>query len=208
MATTRRIEFIYFDMGNVLLAFDHSRASLAIGKLVGVPADEVHREIFDSGLELRYERGELTSREFHAHCVQRFGESDYDQFLLAAGDIFDPIQGVHSIVGELSVAGRRLGLLSNTCEAHWLFCRQRFPAFQEFELFALSYELRSLKPEPIIYRQAAELASVAPSSIFFIDDRPENVEAACAAGYDAVEFRDAESLRADLTERGLLASDS
>jgi 2-haloacid dehalogenase len=40
--------------------------------------------------------------------------------------------------------------------------------------------------------------------VFYVDDSLRNVEAARAAGMDAVHFTDAVTLRADLRERGLL----
>jgi len=45
---------------------------------------------------------------------------------------------------------------------------------------------------------------VAPERIFFIDDSRPNVEAACAAGFDAVVFTSPEALERDLDARGLL----
>jgi FMN phosphatase YigB (HAD superfamily) len=97
-------------------------------------------------------------------------------------------------------------VLSNTCAAHWEYCLDgRYPFLNRcFEKYALSFELKAMKPDPAIYARAAELAGVAPATIFFADDRPENVVAACAATYDAVLFHTPEQLLADLRARGLV----
>ena len=50
------------------------------------------------------------------------------------------------------------------------------------------YAERCSKPDEAIYRRAAELAGTEPGRIFFVDDRPENVDGALCAGLDAVLF--------------------
>ena len=45
------------------------------------------------------------------------------------------------------------------------------------------------KPDPRIYRLAADLAGVRPERCLFVDDTEENVEAASALGMQAVHFR-------------------
>ena len=54
--------FIYFDMGNVLLLFDHALGCRHMAEVAGVPAEDVRRVLFDTGLELRYEAGERGRR--------------------------------------------------------------------------------------------------------------------------------------------------
>ena len=100
-------------------------------------------------------------------------------------------------------AGHRLGVLSNTCAAHWNYCLPRYTLLRKFEVYALSFEIGAMKPDPTTYRAAADLAGAAPEEIFFTDDRPENVEAALAAGYDAVPFTTAARLADDLRRRGV-----
>ncbi|MGE0755973.1 MAG: HAD-IA family hydrolase, partial [Pirellulaceae bacterium] len=106
---------------------------------------------------------------------------------------------------HLRRAGHRLGILSNTNEIHWRFVSQgRYTIIRDaFPVTALSYELRSMKPEPAIYQAAADLAGVAPGDIFYTDDRPENVAGALAAGFDAVQYESPVQLAADIRRRGV-----
>ncbi len=204
------VEFIYFDMGNVLLRFDHERAVQAVARATGAPASLVRHVIFGSGLELRYERGELSTDEFHEEFCRRTDSSlSMDELVWACSDIFEPIDAMHELVRQLKLGGHRLGVLSNTCDAHWRFVYpERYAElWSHFERFALSFELRSLKPEPDIYRQAATLAEVVPERIFFVDDRDENVDAARRAGFDAVLFTTAGQLSGELRARGLMSSE-
>jgi HAD superfamily hydrolase (TIGR01509 family) len=199
--------FLYFDLGNVLLFFDHPKAARQMAELAGLTQKQVWEIVFDSDLEIRYERGDIDCREFYDEFCRRTGSSpDFAMLKRAAAEIFEPNQAVIELVETLHARGRRLGVLSNTCAAHWEYCLDgRYPFLNRcFETYALSYELKAMKPEAIIYSRAAELAGVVPGNIFFVDDRPENVAAACAAGYDAVLYHTPEQLAADLAARGVL----
>lgn len=202
----KKTQFFYFDLGNVLLKFDHRIACVNIAELAGVSADLVWKVIFEGPLQNQYETGEITDEKFHAaFCAATSSSPPLEELLVAASDIFEIQQEVVTIAKTLRQQTDQVGILSNTCKAHWEFVRRRFPAVIEpFEVFALSYELFSMKPAPEIYVAAAKLAGHEPGNIFFVDDRPENVQAARAAGYDAVRFVSAKELTNDLERRNVV----
>ena len=109
------------------------------------------------------------------------------------------------IIAQLNAAGYSMGLLSNTCEAHWQFISGgRFTALSNFfPLHVLSYEVKCSKPDDKIYALAAQQAGVEPGQIFYVDDREENVIGARDFGFDAVLFEGERQLAADLRLRGL-----
>jgi len=94
------------------------------------------------------------------------------------------------LVAQLRATGHRMGILSNTCVAHWSYCQKRnySPLRMADSAYALSYEIGCTKPDPRIFLAAAELAKTPPEEIFFTDDIPSHVEAAQAAGWNAVPF--------------------
>jgi putative hydrolase of the HAD superfamily len=199
-------QFIYFDLGNVLVNFDHHRGARQMAEVAGISERKVWQVVFESDLEMEYERGAITTQEFYeAFCEQTSTRPDRDALLLAASDIFELNESIVPILSELRESGYRMGILSNTNEAHWKFIADgRFSMVQDFfELYALSYEMRSAKPDLRSYRIAAELAGVAPEEIFFTDDRSENVAAARRVGFDAVAFANASGLRECLRVRKL-----
>ena len=202
----RDLKFFYFDLGNVLLHFDHQRAVRQMAELSGVSAKRVWEVVFESDLHLQYEAGEMTTEEFHDEFSRRTSTTtDLAEMCLACSDIFELNKPLAAIVEEVKSSGHRLGILSNTNAAHWEFVFDgRYPLLREgFGTFALSFELKSLKPDPAIYRAAADLAGTPPDEIFFVDDRPENVEGARAGGFDAVQFTTAARLAGDLRARGI-----
>ena len=187
----RADRFIFFDMGNVLLNFDHQVAWQQMARLCKIDSDVVRETVFEGPMQLRYERGELSSQEFYElFCQQLQVQPDYQLLMKAASDIFQPADEVIQIVVGLKAAGCQLGLLSNTCEAHWEWIQTLGFRWLEtcFENVILSYRVHCLKPEPEIYVVAAREARRPPAELLLVDDRFENVVAAREAGWDAIHF--------------------
>lgn len=200
------ISFLYFDLGKVLLDFDHQKACEQLAIVLGTTAEVIREDVFHSGQQWKYERGEITTLELHRWLCDKYSvEATLDDVAHAAGNIFEPMDDTIQLARELAAGGYRLGILSNTCDCHWEYCLERpFPWLEQlFPVHALSFRLGAMKPEPEIYAAAARLVEVPPANIFFVDDRPENVEGAVRAGFDAVVFHSAGQLRRDLRLRGI-----
>lgn len=198
--------FLYFDLGNVLLTFDHRIACEQVAELTGLSPDRVWDLIFTSQLQARYEQGEVSSREFYDEfCAAAQVQPDYDALHRANAAIFQLNLPIVSLVSHLHSAGYRLGILSNTCESHWGYVSDgRFKIIRElFPVQVLSHLERCSKPGAGIYERAEEQAGAAPDRIFFVDDRQENVDGALRAGWDAVLFEGPVSLGETLRQRGL-----
>jgi glucose-1-phosphatase len=204
--------FFYFDLGNVLLSFSHERMCQQMAEVAGVSAELVRHALFEAkgsarSVQWRFERGDLNVLAVYDHFCETLGVEPNREELFAAGrDIFEVIEESVTIVEQLAASGRRLGIMSNTNTLDWEFVTSgRYPFLNEsFEQYVLSFEVRSMKPEPAIYEHAAKLAGVEPGQVFFTDDRQENVDGALAVGLDATLFVDAAKLRADLASRGVL----
>lgn len=202
----REPRFIYFDMGNVILHFDHRRAARQMGALAGIPEERVWQIVFAGEMHNTYESGGFTTAQFcEEFCRATNTRPDFDALMYAAANIFTLNTRIVPIICHLHSARYPLGLLSNTNESHWrYFAYGRYAIIETyFQVYALSFKLGVMKPDPRIYKKAAELARTEPDGIFFTDDRPENVEAALEAGFDAVLFQDAQHLAADLRARGI-----
>jgi FMN phosphatase YigB (HAD superfamily) len=193
----QRPEFVYFDLGNVLLYFDHGIAARSMAKLIGVEPDEIKRLVFDSDFQLAYERGELTSQEFTAILSEKFKKDiPLEDLMVAASDIFVPNMHMLPVLEKIRSLKIPMGLLSNTCDAHWNWIlKMGYPQLQGwFDPLVLSFEVQMMKPEPEIYHLCAELAEIHPEGIFFTDDRQENVQGAIDAGWNAAVFTSADRL--------------
>lgn len=198
-------EFIYFDLGNVICPFNNDLACQQMADLAGVEKRHVSDIVFDSQLQIQYETGLISSEGFYdAFCAATGSAPDMDQFLLASSDMFDLNYRIIPVIAQLRSANFPIGILSSTCAAHWSFICRRFPVVDKyFGHRVLSYEARSMKPDPAIYHKAIEVANIAPGGIFFVDDRLDNVQGAWDCGIDAVLFEDTSRLVSQLAERGI-----
>jgi hypothetical protein len=61
--------FLFFDLGKVLVAFDHQVMVENLASLLSVPCESVWDLLFDQGLEDAYERGDITSETFAARLL-------------------------------------------------------------------------------------------------------------------------------------------
>jgi glucose-1-phosphatase len=203
------IQFLYFDLGNVLLSFSHERMCRQMAEVARIEAEAVRRALFEpagaESLQWRFERGDFDHQGVYEQFCQQVGvRPGRDVLYAAACDIFVEIPETVALVRRLASAGYRLGILSNTNLADWAFVTARFPFLGEcFEQHALSFEAREMKPHAAIYEYAARRAGVPTRDVFFTDDRAENVDGAEAAGVDAVIFTTVDQLRQDLEQRGI-----
>lgn len=199
-------DFIYFDLGNVIVNFDHETGCRQVSSLTGVPVDRVRELIFEAGSQIAYETGKISSRQFvDTFASESNTQPDLEKFLIAASDIFEVNREIIPLITQLRAVSFPMGILSNTCPAHWDFlCQPEFAALYElFDKYILSYEAGSMKPDRKIYDDAIDLAGVPASRIFFVDDREENVQGAIDAGIDAHLFTSALDVYRLLEQRGV-----
>ena len=190
---TSRIEFVYFDLGNILLSFDPGISCGNVAERFGVTVESVKDAIYASGLQDQLEHGAISGDEFAAKIRVSLGQSEENlptaELLEAVSSMYTLIDGMAELMEQVRLKQRRVGLLSNTCHAHWdWICRQNYPLFaQPLDATVLSYEVGAMKPNETIYRIAEQLAGVNPREILFIDDRQENVEGALKRGWRAAQ---------------------
>ena len=200
------LPFIFFDLGKVLLLFEHQQAWRQMAQLCDLEPETVRDVVFRSSLQVEYERGTISSEEFYREfCRQLKVQPDYGKLLEVASNIFQPAVEVIDFLQRLKTKGYSLGLLSNTCAAHWQWIEgQEFPWLKtSFEIMVLSFQVHSLKPDAEIYRVATEQAQRPAEGLLLIDDLAENVDAARNAGWDAIQFVGREDLEAQFEMRKL-----
>ena len=189
--TDPRDPFVFFDLGNVLVHFDHDVAVRNVAGLVNRQQDLVKETLFGSGLQNRLETGLITSHEFADIALRQLQSqlATYD-FLEAISAIFQPNMSILGILRQLKHAAVPMAILSNTCEPHWQWIvKQRWPVMEEwFDFCVLSYEAQSMKPDSRIYEICEAKSGRLPAQLFFTDDRAENVAAAEQRGWKTHHF--------------------
>ena len=198
-------QFLFFDLGNVLLKFDHDIAADQMSELANVSAAQAREIVFDSDLQHRYETGEISTSEFCDEFCERIGRKiDHQALVAAASNIFWMNRSIVPLINSLYFAKVPMGILSNTCQAHWSFiCQHHSGLLQLFRHCVLSFEIKLAKPDQRIYEFAANKVELPSESIFFVDDRQENVDGARRTGWDAVRYHDTSELAMELAKRSI-----
>lgn len=194
---------LFFDLGNVLIFFDHQKMCRQLSAVCGLDLGSVEKVMHAFGDP--YERGHVTSRGiFDEVCRLAQRELDYETVIHAISDIFEPNEPTIAIALALKERGHRLFLLSNTCEAHFAFASNRFPFLKQFDGYVLSYEVGARKPEKTIYEKALKIAGCRKEECFYTDDILPYVESARSLNIDAEQYTDPQSLTQHLHARKLL----
>lgn len=147
--------------------------------------------------------GTLTDEEWRAHVAatvaERCGRPPEEVAALWSGDDFT----VDERVVDLVRAVRLTACVSNATTRLAADLEARGIA-DAFSAVVNSSDIGSVKPDPAIYRAAADAVGVPVGDCLFVDDRVENVLGALAVGMPAVRFTTPARLEATLRRVGLL----
>jgi len=199
---------IIFDFGNVIAFFDYRKATTRLGAKLGLSGQELYDQLGPLGFPAvlrEYERGQITSAEFtdQVSALIQVGIT-HDEFAAAWADIFTPNESIVTVVEHLKARGYRLVLGSNTNEIHAAHFRGQFAStLIHFDALVLSHEIKHLKPNAEFYLACAKAAGADPKDCIFIDDLPENIEGARAAGLTGLLYQSTEKLIVDLSQLGV-----
>ncbi len=103
------------------------------------------------------------------------------------------------VLSQVKQRGASLSLLSNAPHELATAISDQ-PAFEIFDQLFFSAQLGVAKPDLAAFCAVLEQLSRPAEEVLFIDDRPENVEAAAAAGLRALRFTSAGQLRSELLQ--------
>ena len=206
MRTAFAIKAVIFDLGRVLIDFDHGIAAKKAASCCDKTPKEIFDFFFDSPLTVLFEKGKISSLDFFNKVKEEINlRLSYEEFLPVWNEIFfqtDDNRAVYDLAGNLK-GPYKLALLSNINELHFKYLKCNFSLFGHFQHILLSFEMNSVKPEPLIYKRALEILGLLPQEVFYTDDRQELIEAARSLGIQGFVFRGAAQLKKDLLWAGV-----
>lgn len=129
------------------------------------------------------ERGEIEVPHFEEQFAAKLRRKDggsvpSDGLLTRMFAGFRSHPGMIDVVRRAREHGLKTGLLSNS----WGLDYPRDDWEHLFDVVVISGEVGMRKPDPDIYRYAAEQLSLSPAECVFVDDLPPNVRGAAAVG--------------------------
>lgn len=201
--TTPKI--IVFDLGKVLLDFDYSIAIRRLLPRMKAGILDIGRLLTSTPLLADYECGRIDTAEFfrRVQAEVRY-DGTFEEFAAGFGDIFREIPEMIALHAEVRRAARPAYIFSNTNELAIDFIRRTYPFYTDFTGHVLSYECGSMKPEPRMYEVLEQLSECQGAEVFYLDDRPENIAAGRARGWQAVEHVSPAQSRQALVNAGVL----
>jgi putative hydrolase of the HAD superfamily len=201
------IHAVLFDYGMVLSGRPNPVAWSRMRTIAGLSEDLLHREYWAH--RHPYDRGDLIGQTYWnkvaAGANITLTPTQIDQLIAADVEFWGELNPpMIDWAQRLQRAGIRIGILSNMPDvmAAGLLAKHG-DWINKFDHHTWSYALNLAKPEAAIYHHAAEGLGIPPAQILFIDDRADNIEAALAAGMQAIQYTHHSTFEREMQARGL-----
>jgi putative hydrolase of the HAD superfamily len=199
------VSAVLFDYGMVLSLPVDPTGWATLRSLTGASEDLLHRSYWAHRDE--YDRGGLNSETYWQTIARELNFTlDAEKLTaLRAADIEvwgQPNEPMVAFAQRLQQHGIRTGILSNIGDAMESGLRARHPWIENFTHCTWSHEYKIIKPAAAIYKFAVDGLGCPAANILFIDDREKNVQAAIAAGLQAIQYTTHAEFLRTMRERG------
>jgi len=200
-----RLSAVVFDYGMVLTGPPNPEAHAALLRLTGLPLERFEHLYWAD--RHAYDEGKLTGIAFWQKLV-RDGGLALSQETVEELNRWDALMwttenpAMVAWQSALKQRGLLTAILSNMGDSVLESVEQNFDWIHRFDVLVWSFQLRLAKPDPAIYRYVLAKLGTLPEETLFLDDKPENIQAARALGMKTILFSTVEQLRADLIAAG------
>ncbi|MDO8489131.1 MAG: hypothetical protein Q7S42_03360, partial [Candidatus Omnitrophota bacterium] len=125
-----QIKVILFDLGRVLVDFDHKRAAERISYFCAKSPEEIYRLFFESEATIAFEAGKISPENFYLRVKEMLDlKLSYESFVPIWNDIFylsPKNRSTFKLVNSLR-ARYKTALLSNINTLHYEYLKKNFP---------------------------------------------------------------------------------
>jgi putative hydrolase of the HAD superfamily len=202
-----KIKVVLFDLGRVLVDFDHFRSAERIAGFCSKTPRQIYDLFFESEATVAFEAGKITPEDFYLQVKQMLDlKLSYASFEPIWNDIFFLSAKNRSVFGLVNNLRSNYitAMLSNINSLHYDYLKKNFPVFGVFDKVFLSFQLGLIKPDKEIYNLVIRDLGVSPQEIFYTDDRPELVESAKSLGIRGCVFTKFDQLISELKNNGII----
>lgn len=199
------IKAVIFDIGNVLLEWNPERF---YDRVIGLERREVlFRDVELHEMNVSVDLG----AHFHSSVEALAREHpDYETEILMWRDHWIEMASpeiAHSVTLLRGLRAKEIPVhaLSNFGRETLEIADRHYPFLSEFDSRFISGELGLMKPDPAIYEALEAGLDLSGPELIFADDRPENIAAAAARGWQTHLFEGPEGWARRLVAEGLLS---
>ncbi|MFQ5419362.1 MAG: HAD family hydrolase [Anaerolineae bacterium] len=172
---------VIFDLGNVLVHYDHASMLAAVGQLTDTPERPL---TLPPDVIRQFVTGRMNGRSFHQFLRTHTGVLvDYDTFTA----VFNATQRRNNDAIAYAVELQQrsditVGIISNTNAVHAAWLHRHIPELALFNPVVMSNEVGLLKPDAAIYHHALQQMGIPAHQAGFIDDTAANITGAAQVG--------------------------
>lgn len=198
------IKNIIFDVGKVLVEYDWESVMMRLG-ITGKDLEETADATVRSQLWNEYDRSRLSDEELLQGFLAQAPEQKENICLLweHVADTITRFPYSESWVQSLRDKGYRCYILSNYARRTYERTREELSFEKKMDGALFSFQVQQIKPEPEIYRTLLERFGLEASECVFLDDNPDNVEAAERLGIHGILFTGKEAAEEKLRALGV-----
>ncbi len=127
---------LLFDLGRVLVDFDHLRAAQRIAAFCSKTPREIYDMFFESPVTIAFEAGKISPEDFYLQVKQALDlKLSYASFAPIWDDIFYLSAKNRAVFGLANLLRRhyKTALLSNINILHYEYLKKNFPVFGIFD---------------------------------------------------------------------------
>jgi len=196
---------VVFDLGGVLLTWRPDQIIKSIFKDQEVQKI-VMEEVFCHPDWVELDRGTLDRNIAIERAAFRTGlpMSEIKKLMELVPYSLIPNPEIVELVRSLKKKGNRVFVLSNMHIESIDYIEQKYPFWDIFDGMVISSRIQKVKPELEIYEHLVMQHRLVAEQTIFIDDMPENLEAASKLGMSVIKFENASQCKEDLKALGCI----
>ena len=198
------IKAIIFDVGGVIVRSGSRQGRTRWEKRLGLKEWESENIIFNSEMNQKAERGEVSDESFWkwAKSELQLSDAEYSEFIVDFWADNKVDQDLMALIRGLRPQ-YQTAVISNATDTLRQDMKERYQISDAFDLIVCSAEEHIVKPEPEIFLRTLARLKVKPEESLFVDDMEVNVDAARKLGMTAIRFTPAVDLASRLQNYGV-----
>lgn len=180
----KKPKYILFDLGGVLFKGCTKNFCMWCFHKYGFTPDFSKSKV---SIDHRMDIGEFSIYDLLKEQNPKLPEDSCDELCLKWANLFKPQKVMFDIISLIDKTDCKIGALSNLDRYNGEHFKKQ-GHFKDFDRLFFSYEMEMVKPDNRIFLKIIKELELDPREILFIDDHPDNIEAAKNLSFNTLLF--------------------